>query len=53
MAGLLNQSKSNPSSQKIFTVGIHQESPLDIDFGIKNERQDFKTGTVSTCGWRG
>jgi hypothetical protein len=30
----------------IFTSGIHQETPLNTDFGIKNERQDCKIGTV-------
>jgi hypothetical protein len=29
-------------------VGIHQETPLNIDFGINNERQDCKIGTL--CG---
>jgi hypothetical protein len=27
-------------------VGILQETPLNIDFGINNERQDCKIGTV-------
>jgi hypothetical protein len=27
--------------------GIHRETPLNIDFGINNERQHCKTGTVS------
>jgi hypothetical protein len=27
---------------------IHQETPLNIDFGINNERQDYKTSIV--CG---
>jgi hypothetical protein len=32
-------------------MGIHQETPLNIDFGIKNERQDCEIGTVwSTYG---
>jgi hypothetical protein len=37
----------------IFTSGIHQETPLNTDFGIKNERQDCKIGTGAarhTCG---
>jgi hypothetical protein len=37
----------------IFTVGIHQEIPLNIDFGVNDERQDSKIGTVcedGTCG---
>jgi hypothetical protein len=30
----------------MFTAWIHQESPLNIDFGIKNERQNYKIGIV-------
>jgi hypothetical protein len=30
----------------IFTAGIHQEIPLNTDFGIKNEGQDCKIGTL-------
>jgi hypothetical protein len=32
--------------------GIHQVTPLNIDFGINNERQDCNIGTGwrSTCG---
>jgi hypothetical protein len=29
--------------------GIHWETPLNIDFGINNERQDCKVGTVFVC----
>jgi hypothetical protein len=32
--------------ESIFTVGILLETPLNIDFGINNERQDCKIGTV-------
>jgi hypothetical protein len=27
-------------------VGLHQETPLNVDLGINNERQDYKKGTV-------
>jgi hypothetical protein len=30
-----------------YIAGIHQETSLDIDFGINNKRQDCKIGTVS------
>jgi hypothetical protein len=30
----------------IFTVGIHQEPPLNIGLNINNERQGCKIGTV-------
>jgi hypothetical protein len=30
--------------------GNIQETPLDIDFGINNERQDCKIGTVYEWG---
>jgi hypothetical protein len=33
-----------------FSVGIHQEIPLNIDFGIKNERWDCKISTVCVGG---
>jgi hypothetical protein len=32
-------------------VGIHQEFSLNIDFGIHNERQDYKAGTVEEHMW--
>jgi hypothetical protein len=28
-------------------VGIHQETPLNIDLEINNEKQDCKIGTVA------
>jgi hypothetical protein len=36
----------------MLTEGIHQETPFNIDFGINNERQYYKTGTVGegACG---
>jgi hypothetical protein len=32
----------------IVTAGIHQETPLNINFVINNEKQDCEIGTV--CG---
>jgi hypothetical protein len=32
-------------------AGVHQETPLIIDFGIKNERQDCKIGIVCWGGY--
>jgi hypothetical protein len=37
---------------KYILSGTHRETPLNIDFGIKNERQDCKIGTVCVCVWR-
>jgi hypothetical protein len=31
---------------KYITRGIHQETLFNIDFGIKNKRQDYKIGTI-------
>jgi hypothetical protein len=33
---------------KVYTVRTHREIPLNTDFGVNNERQDCKIGTV--CG---
>jgi hypothetical protein len=33
----------------MFTVERHQETPLNTDFGIKNEGQNCKIGSVH--GW--
>jgi hypothetical protein len=32
-------------------VGIHPETPLNIDFAINNGRQDYKIGTVEGYLW--
>jgi hypothetical protein len=34
-------------------VGIQQESPLNIDIGINNERQDSKISTEWGYMWEG
>jgi hypothetical protein len=35
-------SRRGRTNQCILTVGLHQETPLKIDFGINNEKQDLK-----------
>jgi hypothetical protein len=33
-------------------VGIHRETPLNINLNINNERQDYKIGTVGGTSGR-
>jgi hypothetical protein len=35
------------------TAEVHQETPLNIDLGINNEKHDCKIGTAGTCGQEG
>jgi hypothetical protein len=35
----------------MFTAGISRETPLNIDFGMENERQDCQIGTVGRGGY--
>jgi hypothetical protein len=35
--------------ESIITTGIHEETPLNIDLGINNERQDCKISIEWGC----
>jgi hypothetical protein len=41
------------TDQSIPTVGIHWETPLNINLNINNERHDCKIGTMYVCGGTG
>jgi hypothetical protein len=46
------------SKVHIFTIKYHRETPFNNEYGLKNQRQDYKTGPVRgryscVCGWGG
>jgi hypothetical protein len=42
----VRESNKGDPTDSIFTAELHQEIPLNTDFGIKNEGQDCKIGTM-------
>jgi hypothetical protein len=49
--GRVRENNQRGSKLSIFTAGIHQETPFNIDFGVKNERQNYRLGTVWGYLW--
>jgi hypothetical protein len=50
MGGKGVRGSNRRGSMSILTVGIHRETPLNINLNINNERQDCKIGTICISG---